>query len=286
MDVNARDFVTIAILAKDKEHTLNLYLNCIAAQTWPKAKTLLYIRTNNNTDNTASVLQSWLQTHGGQYACVYYDDTDVAEPVQQYRQHEWNALRFKVLGRIREDAMRWAHAHGSHYFSFDCDNFIDANTLQELMTLVQTGEFPIVAPMLRTSTVGAAVNKYYSNFHLFVTENGYFKENPMYYNILFRRQNVQGILQVAVVHCTYLVHHDVLPQLTYIDDTNRHEYVIFSESARKAGIPQYLDTRRSETQEYGFITFAEDANTFNTEPWLPMFTNKIMSQLELITNTT
>ena len=35
----------------------------------------------------------------------------------------------------------------------------------------------------------------------------------------------------------------------------RHEYVIFSSSARLAGIPQYLDTR----QVYGYLTLNEDA---------------------------
>jgi hypothetical protein len=42
-----------------------------------------------------------------------------------------------------------------------------------------------------------------------------------------------------------------LPELSYEDPTGRYEYVIFSESARRAGIPQYLDNR----QIYGYITF-------------------------------
>ena len=40
------EYVTIAILAKDKAHTLPLYLACIENQTWPKCNTNLYIRTN------------------------------------------------------------------------------------------------------------------------------------------------------------------------------------------------------------------------------------------------
>ena len=36
-------------------------------------------------------------------------------------------------------------------------------------------------------------------------------------------------------------------------EPSRHEYVVFSDSARKAGIPQYLDNR----QIYGYITFGE-----------------------------
>ena len=57
-----------------------------------------------------------------------------------------------------------------------------------------------------------------------------------------------------MVHCTYLVRADVIPELTYEDASGRHEYVVFSDSARKASIPQYLDNR----QVYGYITFGED----------------------------
>src|SRR5262249_21251959 len=53
--------VTIAILAKDKAHTLPLYLTCLEKQTWPKEKTNLYIRTNNNNDNTVQILKEWVE---------------------------------------------------------------------------------------------------------------------------------------------------------------------------------------------------------------------------------
>src|SRR5205814_6460796 len=46
---------------------------------------------------------------------------------------------------------------------------------------------------------------------------------------------------------------DAIPELNYQDESGRHEYVVFSHSARQAGIPQYLDSR----QIYGYITFAE-----------------------------
>ena len=58
---------------------------------------------------------------------------------------------------------------------------------------------------------------------------------------------------MPVVHCTYLVRRDALDQLTYVDETSRFEYVVFSDSARKAQIPQYFDNR----QIYGYIAFDE-----------------------------
>lgn len=116
------EFVTIAILAKDKAHILPLYLTCIENQTWPADKTYLYIRTNNNNDDTASILRHWVEKVHDRYACIYFDDSDVPEQVQNYGQHEWNAERFKVLGKIRQDSVHWAQEHNSHYFVVDCDN--------------------------------------------------------------------------------------------------------------------------------------------------------------------
>src|SRR5687768_11889532 len=74
------EYVTIAILAKDKAHTLDLYLKCIENQTWPTEKTYVYIRTNNNNDNTAQILREWIARVGHRYAKIYFDDTDVDVP--------------------------------------------------------------------------------------------------------------------------------------------------------------------------------------------------------------
>jgi hypothetical protein len=55
--MTSTEFVTIAILTKDKAHVLPLYLNQIESQTYPASKIKLYIRTNNNRDNTAAILE-------------------------------------------------------------------------------------------------------------------------------------------------------------------------------------------------------------------------------------
>lgn len=248
----AKEMVTIAILAKDKAHTLPEYLHCIEHQTWPKSNTYLYVRTNNNTDETACMLRDWLAKVRNQYADVYFDDSDVDEPVQNYKQHEWNTMRFRVLGSIRQESVDWAKKKGSHYFVVDCDNFIKSHVIE---TMMETG-LPIVAPFLKKSP-----DSYYSNYHFQVDENGYFLGSPLYYKIF--AQEVKGLLQVAVVHCTYLIRHEVLHTVCYDDHSCRYEYVIFSDNARKQQVPQYLDNR----QLYGRITMAEDRQSFISEPW-------------------
>lgn len=254
--------VTIAILAKDKAHTLPLYLMCLENQTFPKKNTYLYIRTNNNTDETEQILRNWVEGVKDQYLGIYFDACNVKEPVQDFGQHEWNSIRFKVLGRIRQESMDWAHAHGSHYFVIDCDNFIFPHTLEALVSV----NLPIIAPLLYS-------NNAYSNFHSKIDENGYHLPCPNYLPILNRE--IKGLIELPVVHCTYLVRYEYLSLMTYDDESYRYEYVIFSDNARKKGIPQYLDTR----EVYGNLTLCENAQELVREPWFLEFNSKFVKYL-------
>lgn len=250
-----QDTVTIAILAKDKAHTLELYLQCIEQQTWPKKATNLYIRTNNNTDATAQILKQWLEKVHDDYALIFFDESDVAEPVQEFKQHEWNWIRFKVLGKIRQESVQWAFEHNCHYFVADCDNFIQPTTIE---TLIKT-QLPVVAPFLRTG------NSYYSNYHAAIDKNGYFENCDLYYQIY--NNQVTGLIQVPVVHCTYFIRKEYLPFVCYDDESYRYEYVIFSDVLRQNGIEQYIDNR----QLYGRISSAETSEDFCQENWLSEF---------------
>lgn len=246
------EYVTIAILAKDKAHTLPVYLECLENQTWPANKTYLYIRTNNNNDDTAEVLRDWIARVGARYAKIYFDDTDVAEPVQQFKQHEWNYTRFRVLGKIRQDSADWARENNSHYFVADCDNFICPDTIE---SMIKTN-VPIVAPFLRCQ---GYERRFYSNYHDALDSNGYYIPSVFYYDILDQR--VKGIIEVLLVHCTYFIRHEVLHTVCYDDESARYEYVIFSHSARRQNVPQYIDNRKI----YGYVSFAENTEDFEKE---------------------
>ncbi|TPI25056.1 glycosyltransferase [Mesorhizobium sp. B3-1-6] len=236
--------VLVAILAKQKEPALPLYLTCIEALDYPKESIVLYIRTNNNTDRTEHILREWLERVGHLYSAVEIDTSDVSDRVEQFREHEWNETRFKVLGRIRNISLRKTLEHNCEfYFVVDVDNFVRPATLRELVAL----DVPIVAPLLRSIAPG----QYYSNYHAEVDASGYYQHCDQYLWVLNR--HVRGIIEIPLVHCTYLVRADVLTELTYDDGTTRYEYVIFADSARKAGIVQYIDNR----QVYGYITFGD-----------------------------
>ncbi|SPN79904.1 Glycosyltransferase family 2 [Cedratvirus Zaza IHUMI] len=234
--------ITIAILAKDKAHCLDIYLSCIEKQTWPKKNTNLYIRTNNNNDDTEEVLSTWLQKHGTEYKQVFFDASDVQERVQCYTPHEWNGLRFSVLGKIRQDSVNWALAQNSHYFVVDCDNFILPHTLETLHSL----EKGVVGPLLRGQGC-------YANYHYNITPDGYCADSGQgnYLDILHGSH--KGVIEVPVIHCTYFIRKEHLKDIVYVDGSGRHEYVIFSANLRNKGIKQYLT---NETY-FGYLTFAD-----------------------------
>jgi len=243
-DPDSAPRVLVAILAKQKAKALPLYLECIEALDYPKSSIVLYIRTNNNTDQTEQILREWVDRVGHLYAGVEFNAEDVADRVEQFGVHEWNATRFRVLGRIRNISLRRALEYDcDFYFVADVDNFVRSCTLRELVAL----DLPIAAPLLRSIAPGS----FYSNYHAEIDANGYYKECDQYHWALNRW--IVGVLEMPVVHCTYLIRAGVLRDLTYEDGSARHEYVVFSDSARKSGVPQYLDNR----QVYGYITFDE-----------------------------
>jgi hypothetical protein len=237
--------VTLAILAKQKEHVLPYYLSCLENLDYPKDLISLYIRTNNNTDRTADILRDWAEKVRSEYEHVHFDERNVEAKIEQYGIHEWNAERFTVLGEIRQKSLHYAIERKSDfYFVVDVDNFILPDTLRDLVNV----NLPIVAPLLRNIDSRSM----YSNFHAAIDSNGYYAQSAIYGSLLYRE--FRGLAEVPVVHCTYLVRADALPKLTYDDGSKRFEYVIFSDSARRAHVLQYLDTRKV----YGYLTFEEN----------------------------
>ena len=253
---NTPDYLVVAILAKDKENTLPFYLRCIYNQTYNKKYIHLYIRTNDNNDNTEQLLIEFIEKYGKEYASVYFDKTNISDSIKQYSNHTWNPTRFEILGKIRQDSINFAIKLNAYYFTADCDNFIIPITIEKLMRYKNAG---VIAPMLKIAGVpdlrsnSPGDNIFYSNFHYQVDDNGYCEQHKNYYPII--DYNVSALTRVCCVHCTYLIPLKYLSFVSYDDNSKRHEYVIFSESLRKRTIPQYIDN----TEKYGYLTFKESS---------------------------
>jgi hypothetical protein len=229
--------VCIAILAKDKAYCLPLYLECILNQTYPKDKTHLYIRTNDNKDSTAEILAFFVRLHGHLFASVHFDDSSIDSELKKYGEHEWNTHRFAKLGAIRQASCDYARDKGLDYFVIDCDNFIVPQTLERMVALRHLG---VVAPMIDT-TIAA------TNIHHCCTHNGYYQDCKEYHFI--RNKVIRGIMECKVVHCVYFIPHPALDEVVYDDGSMRYEYVIFSNSMRTARIKQFIDN----SIDYGYM---------------------------------
>jgi len=255
--------VFLALLVKQKEAVLPLFLESLNDWDYPKENIFIYIRTNNNTDNTKQLLEEWIEEYGDKYKGLIYNSEDVPEKVEQYDVHFWNGERFRVLGKIRQESMNQALLTDcEYYFVVDTDNFLFPETLKELVKL----DLPIVAPFLRYAValgenadtpVEAAkreghMSRYYSNYHDKVDDFGSIIAEDIYYKIL--NQEVKGLIECMCVHCTYLIKREYLSELTYLEQSDRWEYMVFSNSARNKGITQYLDNRTI----YGVLTLSEN----------------------------
>jgi hypothetical protein len=133
-------------------------------------------------------------------------------------------------------SVEYARATGCDYFVIGENIILHPRALRWLHDL----NLEVVAPMLLSDS-------FYSNFHAYVDDNGYYKDGDNYYKILSR--NMKGIHDVPVVNGCYLIRHDCLSHVAYEDGSARLAYVVFSDRLRKNRIPQYIDN----TRNYGII---------------------------------
>lgn len=255
--------VFIALLVKQKATVLPLFLETLELYDYPKENIFLYIRTNNNTDETEAILERWIQANANYYRGLMYDKSSVSEMVERFGVHEWNGERFRVLGKIRQESLRLClETDCDYYLVVDIDNFLFPETLKELVSL----QLPIVAPFLRYAVaygenadspedadkLGVNMGRFYANYHDKVDDYGSIVAEDSYYKIL--DQKVRGLILCDCVHCTYLIKREYINRLSYLEDSDRWEYMVFSSSARKNNVPQYLDNRRI----YGVLTLTEN----------------------------
>lgn len=244
-----KEDILIAILVKDKEACLPFYLNCIYTIDYSKKNLHLYIRTNDNNDNTREILLDFIGKYGKEYGSIYYDDSSIDSSLKKLGHREWNSLRFDILGKIRQNSINYAIKNNLHYFVADCDNFVTPDILNAML---KHKHKKVIGPMLPTKTG-------YSNFHYKVDEDGYFANHENYIKLLHKE--IIGINPVDVIHCTYFINNNTLKDISYNDGTNRHEYVIFSDTLRKKNIQQYL----LNDKFYGMLEWYIQENDVNKD---------------------
>jgi len=238
--------VTLAILARDHAYCLPEYLECIERLDYPKKQIGLYVRTNDNTDDTEKILGDWCNRVSEDYWNIHYD----CSPMGGIKDagHNWDGENLPRIARVRQESLDHFARPGTvsqYYFVVDADNFLtNPKTLKELVRRRE----PIASPLLDN----LPHNAHYANFFAAVNEWGYYQDAPEYYPIRWRK--VRGCLVVPVVHCTYLVERSVIAdkRVTYVDGQNRYDFVTLSDSARKSGVRQCL----VNDEPYGYLLYS------------------------------
>ena len=254
-----------AILVKDGSKVLDLFFECLLVQDFPLKQVYLYVRTNDNNDNTSEKLKHFLETYGDLFGGYIYDDSSVNYEVKKYSIHEWNPTRFKLMAEIRQASLNYAKEQKhDFYFTSDVDNFLLPSTLSSLVQLNVTAVAPLLK-MVVPPNPRASENCFYSTFHHKIAKsNGQFVDSRFGRRIA--TQDIQGIFEVDLIHCTYLLRQDVFSDVNYSLQDGNWEYRNFALSLQKNGIPQYVDAR----EVYGCLTLSESVD----------LARKIMTELE------
>lgn len=215
----------VAIFARNVEKFLPGYLKMIKGLTSYR-QCYYYVFTNDNSDNTLKILQDWLSQMPTDSA--YLDASTIDS---DYSPHDWTFERLQIMGYLRKRSIDIAESMGMDYFTIDVDNVLIPGTVKALEDL----NLSVVAPMIIRS------GTFYANFFGGISENGYW-DDAGWYDSLFNRE-IKGIFDVPLVHHCYLIKHENLKFGVFEDGSGRHEFVIFAESLRKAGIKMYIDNR-------------------------------------------
>ncbi|XP_029047412.1 glycosyltransferase 25 family member [Osmia bicornis bicornis] len=230
--------VLIAILVRNKAHTLPYFLTFLEQLNYPKSRIHLWIRSDNNIDKSIEVLSTWLSRTANEYHGVEtnFNEKSIGFEDENGIAH-WSTQRFLHVIKLREDALNagrniWA----DFIWMLDADVFLtNANTLNELILKNQTA----VAPLLKSDGL-------YSNFWAGMTSDYYYLRTDKYEPILFREET--GCFNVPMIHSAVLIdlRTHLSDRLTY-DPKNLNHYdgptddiITFAVGANKSGVPLFI----------------------------------------------
>ncbi|XP_032689726.1 glycosyltransferase 25 family member isoform X1 [Odontomachus brunneus] len=252
--------VLITILVRNKAHTLPYFLTLLERQDYPKKRICLWIRSDNNVDNSIEVLSKWINSEGEKYHSlnVYLNATSTGFEDERTIA-DWSLRRFAHIIDLRERALNYARQIWADFiWMLDADVFLtNSNTLRNLVLKGET----VVAPLLKSDGM-------YSNFWAGITAEHYYVRTDQYEPILYREET--GCHDVPMIHTAVLIdlrRHDS-EHLTYKAeklisyDGPVDDIITFAIGANKSNVPLFV----CNDEIYGFVmvplesdeTIAED----------------------------
>ncbi|XP_014487037.1 PREDICTED: glycosyltransferase 25 family member isoform X2 [Dinoponera quadriceps] len=187
--------VLIAILVRNKAHTLPYFLSLLQRQDYPKQRICLWVRSDNNVDNSIEILTKWINSEGELYHSLnvhlnatstgFEDEKTIAD---------WSPSRFAHIIDLRERALNHARQVWADFiWMLDADVFLtNSSTLRDLVLKGKT----VVAPLLKSDGM-------YSNFWAGMTAEHYYVRTDRYEPILYREET--GCHDVPMIHSAVLI---------------------------------------------------------------------------------
>ncbi|XP_046681820.1 glycosyltransferase 25 family member [Homalodisca vitripennis] len=240
--------VVIAILVRNKAHTLPYFLTCLERLDYPKDRLTLWIRSDHNEDNSVEIVERWLS----EWAGLYHEVSLEMQPSPPHHlpgelgPAHWPQARYSHIIGLREQALAFGRRSWADYVWFlDSDVFVtNPRTLHQLISKNHV----VTAPMLRSDGL-------YSNFWCGMTDEFYYLRTKDYEPILNRQRS--GCFAVPMVHSSVLVsmqttqadnlHFD--PQLVEGYNGPHDDIITFARSANLSGVPLFV----CNDQVYGYV---------------------------------
>ncbi|GLG96306.1 Glycosyltransferase 25 family member [Gryllus bimaculatus] len=244
----AEPTVVIAILIRNKAHTLPYFLTLLERLDYPKDRISLWMRSDHNIDDTLTVLRRWLDVAERDYHSVNIKLTESPPenlPDETGPAH-WSPERFTHIIHLRENALNYARGLWADFVWFlDADVFLtEPLALRQLINK----RFTVSAPMLRSDGL-------YSNFWCGMTDDYYYLRTDEYRPTLKRER--QGCFVVPMVHSAVLVdlrrassrHLSFLASNVPGYSGPHDDIITFALAANKSGIPFHI----CNEELYGYI---------------------------------
>ncbi|VDI31941.1 collagen beta-1,O-galactosyltransferase [Mytilus galloprovincialis] len=252
--------VTIAILIRNKAHVLPWFFGHLENLNYPKNRISLWIRSDHNVDDSNRILRDWLAAVEDQYHFVNLRiDTNTQGFEEETGPCDWTDERFAHVIDLRHQALEAARENWSDYlFMLDADVILEN---KETLSLLVQADKIIVGPMLN-----ASYGQVYSNFWGAMTDEGYYRRVPEYFEIVDRK--TLGCFPVPMVHTALLIdmHRSVSPQFTYKAHEGykgpKDDIIIFAHSVKNADISMHI----LNTEYFGTVMIPLDEhNTLQDE---------------------
>ncbi|XP_017107204.2 glycosyltransferase 25 family member [Drosophila bipectinata] len=240
--------ILVALLVRNKAHTLPMFLSYLDQQEYPKQRIAFWLRSDHNADDSVNLLQKWLKHSAESYHSVNFSfETDEQSYPNESSPYEWSSSRFKNLISLKEEAFGYARDIWADYvFFLDADVML---TSKDALTRLTQLRLPIVAPMLLSESL-------YSNYWCGMTEEYYYQRTDEYKEIYHLKK--VGSFPVPMVHTAVLVdmNYKGVKNLTFdksklqemqktrnqepLFDGPSDDIIVFAISANSSGIPMHV----------------------------------------------